>query len=97
VVSFGFLAGWIAQDLNPFIVVATGTPPAAMFFIFTNAAQLFGLCLMQVIWGRPLLSWPPRARSKKSERSDRVLIHLPSVGKQVVLKAVLKAGGDSLL
>ena len=36
-------------------------------------------------------------RSKKSERSARILIRLPSVGKQVVLKAVLIAGGDSLL
>ena len=52
VASFGFVCGLIAEEINPFIGVATGTSPVAVFFFITNAAQVLGLRLMQVWLGK---------------------------------------------
>lgn len=52
VASFGFVSGLIAEEINPFVGVATGTSPVAVFFFFTNAAQVIGLRLMQVMLGK---------------------------------------------
>jgi hypothetical protein len=52
VASFGFVVGLIAEEINPFVAVATGTSPVAVFFFFTNAAQVLGLRLMQVWLGK---------------------------------------------